>query len=63
MEFAVFFSGSAGDGIHMVEAHDEAHALDFAQAEFPDARLSAVPASTLEGTNRHRLLMSWLDTL
>jgi hypothetical protein len=63
IRFAVFFSSSLGDGIEMVEALDEAHAADITQAQFPDAQLKVVPASTIEGKNRHRLLFSWLDTL
>jgi hypothetical protein len=63
IRFAVFFSSSLGDGIEMVEALDEAHAADITLAQFPDAQLKVVPASTIEGKNRHRLLFSWLDTL
>lgn len=63
IRFAVFFSSSLGDGIEMVEALDEAHAADITQAQFPDALLKVVPASAIEGKDRHRLLFRWLDTL
>jgi hypothetical protein len=52
----VFFSGSLGDGIEMVQALDEAHAVDIVLAQHPDAHVKAVPAASIEGMNKHRLL-------
>ncbi|MBC1262353.1 hypothetical protein FQK07_14030 [Synechococcus sp. BSF8S] len=59
----MFFSSSLGDGIEIVEALDEAHAADITQAQFPDARLKVLPASAIEGKDRHRLFFRWLDEL
>ena len=57
------FSGSLSDGIEMVKALDEAHAVDIVLAQHPDARVKAVPAASIEGMNKHRLLFSWLESL
>ena len=35
IHYAVFFSGSFGDGIEMVQALDEAHAVDIVLAQHP----------------------------
>jgi hypothetical protein len=43
----VFFSGSLGDGIEMVQALDEVHAVDFVLAQHPDAHVKAVPAASI----------------
>ena len=59
----MFFSGSVGDGIEMVQALDEAHAVDIVLAQHPDAQLKAVQAASIEGMNKHRLLFSWLELL
>jgi len=63
IHYAVFFSGSLGDGIEMVQALDEAHAVDIVLAQHPDAHVKAVPAASIEGMNKHRLLFSWLESL
>jgi hypothetical protein len=47
----------------MVQALDEAHAVDIVQALQPGALAEAVPASALEGKDRHQLLWDWMDTL
>ena len=52
----MFFSGSLGDGIEIVQAIDEAHAVDIVQALQPGAVAQAVPATLLDGKNRHRQL-------
>jgi hypothetical protein len=52
-----------GDGIEMVQALDEAHAVDIVLAQHPDAQVKAVPAASIEGMNKHRLLFSWLESL
>ena len=59
----MFFSGSLGDGIQIVQALDEAHAVDIVLAQHPDAHVKAVPAASIEGMNKHRLLFSWPETL
>lgn len=59
----MFFSGSLGDGIEMVQALDEAHAVDITLAQHPDAHVKAVLAASIEGMNKHRLLFSWLESL
>ncbi|WP_254961532.1 hypothetical protein [Cyanobium sp. BA5m-10] len=59
----MFFSGLLGDGIVMVHALDEAHAVDIVLAQHPDAHVKAVPAASIEGMNKHRLLFSWLESL
>ena len=59
----MFFSGSLGYGIEMVQALDEAHAVDIALAQHPDAHEKAVPASSNEGMNKHSHLFSWLESL
>jgi hypothetical protein len=52
-----------GNGIEMVQALDEPHAVDIVLAQHPDAHVKAVPASSIEGMNKHRLLFSWLESL
>ena len=59
----MFFSGSLGDGIEIVQAIDEAHAVDIVQALQPGAVAQAVPATLLDGKNRHRQLWDWMDAL
>jgi hypothetical protein len=61
VHYAVFFSGSLGDGIEMVKALNEAHAIDMVKAMHTDAQVKAVPATSIEGMNKHRLLFDWLD--
>ena len=63
IHYAAFFSGSLGNGIEMVQALDEAHAVDIVLAQHPDAHVKAVPAASIEGMNKHRLLFSWLESL
>ena len=63
IHYAVLFSGSLGNGIEMVQALDEAHAVDIVLAQHPDAHVKAVPAASIEGMSRHRLLFSWLESL
>ena len=46
----------------MVQALDEAHAVDIVLAQHPDAHEKAVPAASIEGMNKHRLLFSWLES-
>ena len=48
----MFFSGSLGDGIEMVQALDEAHAVDIVLAQHPDAHVKAVPSASIEGMNK-----------
>jgi hypothetical protein len=59
----VFFCTDDGFGIETVQALDEAHAVDIVQALQPGALAEAVPASVLEGKDRHRLLWDWMDAL
>ncbi|MFU8884955.1 MAG: hypothetical protein ACNA8O_05800 [Cyanobacteriota bacterium] len=47
----------------MVQALAEAHAVDIVQALQPGAVARAVPAASLEGKNKHRLLWDWMDAL
>jgi hypothetical protein len=47
----------------MVQALDEAHALDIVQALQPGAVARGVPAASLEGKNKHQLLSDWMDDL
>jgi hypothetical protein len=63
IHYAVFFSTDEGFGIEMVLALDEPHAVDIVQAVQPVAIARAVPAASLEGKNKHRLLFSWLESL
>jgi hypothetical protein len=63
IHYAVFFCTDEGFGIEMVQALDEAHALDIVQALQPGAVAQAVPAASLEGKNKHRLLSDWMDAL
>jgi hypothetical protein len=63
IHYAVFFSTDEGFGIEMVQALDEAHAVDIVQAVQPGAVARAVPAASLEGKNKHRLLSDWMDAL
>jgi hypothetical protein len=59
----VFFCTDEGFGIEMVQAFDEAHAVDIVQALQPGAVARAVPAASLDGKNKHRLLSDWIDAL
>jgi hypothetical protein len=63
IHYAVFFCTDEGFGIEMVKALDEPHALDIVQAVQPGAVARAVPAASLEGKDRHRLLSDWIDAL
>ena len=47
----------------MVQALDEAHAMDIVLAQHPDVHVKAVPAVSIEGMNKQRLLFSWLKFL
>ncbi len=59
----MFFCTDQGFGIEMVQALDEAHAVDIVQALQPGAVAQAVPATSVEGKDRHKLLWDWMDTL
>lgn len=59
----MFFCTDQGFGIEIVQALDEAHAVDIVQALQPGAVARAVPAASLEGKNKHRLLSDWMDAL
>ena len=61
IHYAVLFSGSLGDGIEMVQALDEAHAVDIVLAQHPDAQVKAVPAASIEGMDKQRLLFAWVE--
>jgi hypothetical protein len=60
---AVFFCTDQGFGIEMVQVLDEPHAVDIVQALQPGALAEALPAISLEGKDRHRLLWAWMDAL
>ena len=47
IHYAVFFSGSLGDGIEMVQALDEAHVVDIIVAQHPDNQVKAFPAFSI----------------
>ena len=47
----------------MVQALDEAHAVDIVQALQSGAVAQAVAATSLEGKDRQRLLWDWMDVL
>jgi hypothetical protein len=59
----VFFCTDEGFGIEMVQALDEAHALVIVQALQSVAVARAVPATSLDGKSKHRLLSDWMDAL
>ena len=59
----MFFCTDEGFGIEMVQALDEAHAVDIVQALQSGAVARAVPTSALEGKDRHQLLWNWMDAL
>jgi hypothetical protein len=63
IHYAVFFCTEQGFGIQMVQAVDEPHAVDIVQALQSGAVACAVPASALEGTDRHQLLWDWMVAL
>jgi hypothetical protein len=63
IQYAVFFCTDEGFGIEMVQALDEAHAVDIVQALQPSAVTHAVPAASLDGKDKHRLLWDWMDAL
>ena len=59
----MFFCTDDGFGIEMVQALDEHHAVDIVQALQPSAVTHAVPAASLDGKDKHRLLWDWMDPL
>ncbi len=63
IHYAVFFCTDEGFGIEMVQALDEAHALDIVQALQPGAISQVVPATSLDGKNKQQLLWDWMDAL
>jgi hypothetical protein len=63
IHYAVFFSTDDGFGIEMVQALDEAHAVDMVQALQSGAVARTVPASSLDGKDKQRLLWDWMDAL
>jgi hypothetical protein len=63
IHYPVFFCTNDGFGIEMVQALDEAHAVDIVQALQSGAVARAVPAASLEGKNKQRLLWDWMDAL
>ena len=63
IHYAVFFCTDEGFGIETVQALDEAHAVGIVQALQSGAVAQAVPATSLEGLDRHRLLSDWMDAL
>jgi hypothetical protein len=63
IHYAVFFCTDDGFGIEMVQALDEPHAVDIVQALQPSAVTHAVPAASLDGKDKHRLLWDWMDAL
>jgi hypothetical protein len=63
IHYAVFFCTDEGFGIEMVQALDEAHAVDIVQALQSGAVARPVPATSLDGKNKQRLLSDWMDAL
>ena len=63
IHYAVFFCTDDGFGIEMVQALDDLHAVDIVQALQPSAVTHAVPAASLDGKDKHRLLWDWMDAL
>jgi hypothetical protein len=59
----VFFYTDEGFGNEMVQALDEPHAVDIVQVLQPSAVTHAVPAASLDGKDKHRLLWDWMDAL
>ena len=59
----MFFSTDEGFGIEMVQSLDAAHAVDIVQALQSGAVARAVPASSLDGKDKQRLLWDWMDAL
>ncbi len=59
----MFFCTDDGFGIEMVQALEEPHAVDIVQALQPSAVTHAVPAASLDGKDKHRLLWDWMDAL
>jgi hypothetical protein len=52
-----------GFGVEMVQALDEAHAVNIVQSLQPSAVTHPVPAASLDGKGKHRLLWDWMDAL
>ncbi len=63
IHFAVLCCTDDGFGIEMVQALDEAHAVDIVQALQPGVVAQPMPAASLDGKDRHRLLSDWTDAL
>ncbi len=63
IHYAVFFCTDQGFGIQMVQALDEAHAVDIVHALHPEAMTKAIPAASLDEKERFRLLLNWMEEL
>ena len=63
IDYAVFFCIDDGLGIEMVQALDEAHAVDIVQVLQSGAVAKAVPETSLEGKDTQRLLWDWMVSL
>jgi hypothetical protein len=61
--YAVFFCTDEGFGSEMVQTLGKPHAVDIVQALQPGAVPEAVPATSLKGKDRPRLLPDWMDAL
>ncbi len=61
--YAVFFSGKLGSGIIPVQAQDPGHAEDIVRADHPDACMSVIDAKHLEGINKMKVLLAWVEFL
>lgn len=59
----MFFFTEEGFGIEMVQALDKPYAVDIVQALQPGAVPEAVPATSLNGKDRLRLLWDWMKAL
>lgn len=63
IHYAVFFCTDDGFGIEMAQVLDEAHAVDIVQSLQSGVVARAVPATSLDGKDKQRLLWDWMDAL
>lgn len=61
--YAVFFTDEQAAGIQMVQAMDPGHAKDIVSAEHPYGRMSVIESSQLEGVNRTKVLLAWVESV
>lgn len=61
--YAVFVTDEHGYGIQIVRSMDSGHAKYIVSAERPSGRMSVIEATQLEGVNRTKVVLAWVEAL